>query len=71
MLAPADARIEELSARHTFVVSPGVQPAGVFFAPAPAPNNEPASAKKAPLMPRSSESSGNGNRTSAVADQNV
>ena len=41
------------------------------LAPAPAPNSEPASAKTAPLMPRSSGMNGNGKRTSAVADQKV
>ena len=43
----------------------------VFLASAPAPNSEPASAKTAPLMPRSSGMSGNGKRTSAVVAQNV
>src|SRR5262245_39230749 len=80
MLAPADARTALESARQIVLTVPGAgggvgghKLGSVFnaFAPAPAPNSEPASTKAAALMPSSCGMKGIGKRTSAVADQKV
>src|SRR5436190_22800482 len=78
---PTEARMAAEAARqppgHVVMPVPGSTVPGVpqefgsFLTPAPAPNSDPASAKTAPLMPRSSGINGNGKRSSAVVDQNV